>query len=226
MNNIFCLKRFLLLLRLQWSENKRVYILGILATTLILGIFFWLPNSWTPTDRIVRFNRDIVYPLGLIVSSVYFAFFFNSMNKKERGMFYFSLPVSTFERVTVVFVHTMIFAPVVLFAILNVIDFFSVKIFNNIHGTYETMYYKTFSIIALRSLFAKYLGFMSLYLFLMLIRFRYGKIGESINFLIIVLVFFSFRWTKVPFWDMLHVFAFLLPVCWMLIYFTMKLRET
>ena len=117
----------------------------------------------------------------------------------------------------------MVLAPVALFAILSIIDYFSVKIFNDIHGTYEAMYLKTFSTVALRSFFAKCIGYLSYCTILLLIELRY-KNGTGM--IIAVFLVLTNAMIKIPIVGTLGVFAFLFPVFWTLMYFEMKKRET
>ena len=145
MNQIFSFKRYVWLLKRQWYEKATSYKWGIVLMVLVVGLLFWLPNDWKSVET-PRLDQFKPFPLtAIFFLYIYGGWFFESLSSKHKKMFYFSLPVSPLERVTVAFTFVMILMPVLLLTVFNVFDFIFVHLFNHIHGTSVQMFFKTTS---------------------------------------------------------------------------------
>jgi len=222
MNQIFCFKRYAWLLKRQWFENAVNYKRGIALIVIIIGMVYVWVMHWNvskhPLDRM-----PIVFGVVMIFLSLYTFVFFDSLNVKSKGMFYFSLPVSPLERVATAFVFTMVLFPVFLFAVFNIFDFLFVLLYNYIHGTSEQMIIKLPLLFTMQNI----LGWMSICSISLLCSLIYGKNGHNVgSFLFVFIFIFSLNVLKIKLFAMLDFFAFLLPIVWITMYFFMKKRET
>ena len=161
MNQIFSFKRYWWLVKRQWYENAAIYKWGIVLMMLVNGLMFWLLGLWKTVVVAVpqNFPQHIPFPqfipslkstqeLVFFVSVIVFWFiyganFFESLTSKHKKMFYFSLPVSRFERIVVTLTFVMVFMPVVLLTVFSVFDFIAIQLFNHIHGVSEQMLFKS-----------------------------------------------------------------------------------
>jgi len=252
MNQIFCLKRYVGLLKRQWFENATGYKLGIALMALmvggIYGLFLWISFNQNLvgqniSEMISAVQIGLFAATGLLFLYVYSSKFFGSLVSKNRKMFYFSLPVSTFEKVVVAFTFVVVLLPVLILIVFNVFDFITVQLFNQIHGTSVQMFFKTpapFNSFGL--MFMMILSYLSYASVFVLGSLMFGKKGPDLS-IVFFIVFVSFyAWLKSYFGlhqkiydagnsmfiiDFIEnwVFIYLLPICWTAMYFVMKRKE-
>jgi hypothetical protein len=152
-------------------------------------------------------------------------------------MFYFSLPVSPLERVTVAFTFVMVLMPVLLLTVFTVFDFLFVQLFNHIHGTSVEMFFKTSSPFgSLGLMFVMLFSYLSLTSIFTLGSLMFGKNGIIItliaasfimlicSFILIKILSLSWADSNIIVGNVVSLF-FLLPVWWVLMYFAMKKKE-
>ena len=233
MNQIFSIKRYGWLLKRQWYENAAIYKWGIVFMVIGIPILFWLFGTWRLADN-PRLDQIRVFTIlpGIFVFLLG-ATFFESLNSKHKGMFYFSLPVSTLERIAVAFTYEMILMPVLVLTIFTVFDFVFVQLFNHIHEASEQMFFKTTIPNGSRIvMFVSLLVFLSFTSIFTICSLRYGKKGPMISVIFIVgfMIFFLLYRASV---GTLQVGDFFksnfsilpIPVCWTAMYFVMKRKQ-
>lgn len=109
MNQTFSLSRWLLLMRRHWMENGTLYLYGILTIIGAIGIslFFWVQSNhdYRQTDLFV------MYMFGLyVVGAIFASGSFDVLQKKEKGVYYLTLPASHFEKLlTLIVYNTLLF---------------------------------------------------------------------------------------------------------------------
>ena len=192
MNQIFSFKRYVWLLKRQWYENAAGYKWGIILMALSAGLLFFLYGDWKPVAHrsiIPHIDQNHVFFFTEIVFIfVFCSFFFENLTSRYKRMFYFSLPVSSLERIAATFTCVLAFIPLQL-AVFAVCDMIAVRLFNHIHGTSIQMFFKTVMSFEgtdylFHSLFC--LSLISMYLLGSLL---FGKKGRII--VIMVAIFFS-----------------------------------
>ena len=242
MNQIFCFKRYVLLLKRQWFENETSYKLGIALMALMVGVLFglflWI-STWTNTD--VSFfptlQMGIFAITGIIFLYKYGANFFNSLTSKNKKMFYFSLPVSAFERVVVTFSFVLVFMPILILTVFSVFDFIAVQLFNQMHSVSAQMFFKSLAPFgSLGKMFVMILSYMSYASVFTLGSLMFGKKGPIITIVFLIVYFSFYSWFSknidadysafiIDFMKN-YAFIYLLPISWTAIYFVMKRKET
>ena len=236
MNQNFSFKRYVWLLKRQWYENAAIYKWGIALMVLAVGVLFWLTSTWKPVVNPRLGQMETFSVTGMLFLYVYAAWFFDSLSSKHKKMFYFSLPVSSLERIAAAFSCVMVFFSVLYLSVFSVFDFIAVQLFNHIHGTSVQMFFRTgFSCYIEMSLFEVILRFLSIASIFTLGSLMFGKKGlvMSITFMIA----FGFIYFWICKWLMMfdlhnqnivinfHIFTYFLPVCWTMMYFVMKRKE-
>ena len=131
MNQIFCFKRYLWSLKRQWFENVVVYKFGAINMLLFIGFMFFAFSNLTSKPHLAQ--EPAFYVTSIINISIYGFAFFEFLNEKSKGMFYFSAPVSPLERLAVAFTYVMIIVPVLFLTVFFVFDALFVQIFNTVH---------------------------------------------------------------------------------------------
>lgn len=118
MNQIFSLTRWLQLVRRHWMENSKLFLYGTLSLIGAIGItlFLWLLSD----SHYTQYEILIFYLLGLfIVGAIFASGSFDMLQKKDRGIYYLSLPASHFEKLL-----TQIFYNVFFFTIIYSLCFY------------------------------------------------------------------------------------------------------
>ena len=107
------LSRLLKLIRKQWIENARIYLLSTLALAGILSLvfIFWLFNGS------LSFNEEtlyVIFTIGLYIGGVVFASMsFNMLTDKRKGVYWLGFPASHLEKLlTVIFFNLVVFTVV------------------------------------------------------------------------------------------------------------------
>lgn len=101
MNNIFQTKRFGLLLKRQWLDFGRIYLISLLVVAGILSLFYFLnlksdfdkPSSYALSFRVPLFSISGIIFLSIIASN-----YFAQMGQKSRAAIELLLPASITEK--------------------------------------------------------------------------------------------------------------------------------
>jgi hypothetical protein len=137
MNQAFSFNRWLLLVAKHWSENRKKYLLGILAITGIILIWF-LFNIMMERYRPMAFGTQVgTYFVGLfIVGCLYASTLFSDLASKPRGTNYLSLPASQLEKTLCALFYGIIIFFVAYTIVFYVADLIMVKVANSINYSY------------------------------------------------------------------------------------------
>jgi len=230
MNQVFSLKRYVWLIKRQWYENATIYKWGIVLMVLAPDLLFWVTNTW----KIVYYpdsnlNVETAMIVRMLFLYVFGALFFANMSSRRKKMIFFSLPVSTLERIAVAFTFVMVLMPALFYGITIIFDLTSVQLFDRIHGTSLQKYLKfgfPFIPLFFNSTLCCIFALGSL---------MFGKKGPAITVLVIVAFLFLLKWLLIwlaysvkigGYWGFLdNIMYYLFPVCWVLMYLVMKKKE-
>ncbi len=253
MNQVFSFKRYAWLMKRQFMENKKAYLWGIGILLAMIVLSFMMFGQWTHGKTTSYFGQEEVFLLNGFICLLFFAgTFYESFSSKYKGMFYFSLPTSSLEKLAVSFTYVMVLFPMVYIGIYYLADFFAVQHFNAIHGTDKSMYH----------LFSTDKEPILMILFLMpifaLCSLMFGKVGiVKTGFVVLAVVLLFVGLSKLvygqiipvkPVWETYskisfktdqtsilleannffggYVFWYLfIPVCWVVYYFKLKEKE-
>lgn len=127
----FSFNRLLQLVGKQWVENRRLYIISVLALTGILGICFVL---WIIFEG-SRHEESTTYIFGItglfITGTVYASTTYNMLNAKDTGIYWISFPASHLEK----FLVTLFFNLIV-FVVVYALIFFGLKFISEAYIQY------------------------------------------------------------------------------------------
>jgi len=233
MNDFFSFKRYAWLVKRQWFENAAIYKWGIVLMALSVGLLFWLVSEWK-TDANPRLEQVTVFFITLVLFLYsYGAWFFESLCSNHKRMFYFSLPVTSLERVAVAFLFVIVLMPILILLVFSLFDFFAVQLFNHIHGTSVQIFFTKPPFATKRLMIAALLTYLSNASFFTLFTLMFGKKGLVLSILCFIGFFLILGWLSQTFFagftfmDFIEsgFYSFFLPICWVAMYFVMKKKE-
>lgn len=124
MNNTFSLPRLGLLIKKQWFDNSRLYMLSALALTGLLALIFtiwWLVNRYD--YRFTEASTNIIFFIVLFVSGLVFASTtFAMLGDKAKGIYWLGVPATTLEKLVCGFFYSCI-----VFIVLYMASFWLIK---------------------------------------------------------------------------------------------------
>ena len=132
MNNTFDFNRFSLLVKRQWVENKKLFLMASFAIIGILAILNALIMRWQSgtTNEVARY---VFFNLSLFLSGSIFAnYVFKDISDKNSSTSFLLIPASHFEKFLTGILYTFILFPVVFLLLHYAVDFGFVSIGNNI----------------------------------------------------------------------------------------------
>ena len=205
----------------------------MIATTLLS---FWMSSNWKAIENPHLGQVGTFSIVGIVFFYIYGSNFFESLSSKQKGMFYFSMPVSPLERIGVAFTSVMVILPLIFLIIFFVSDFLFVQLFNYVHNTSEQMFFaKTSPLEQIRLPFVfalawSYLSYTSAYALGSLV---FGKNGVMITTAIVFIILAIFFWLRAVIYGSISVLDFfnspiffmIIPLCWGMMYYCMKRKE-
>jgi len=133
MNQTFDLNRWWLLVGKHWSENRKKYILSLIAITGLLLVWFFFVVA-IDNYRPLKFEVQVAtYFFGLIlVGCLYSSLFFGDLASKSKGINYLTVPASHFEKMLCALFFATIAFLICYTAIFYMLDIVMVKVSNAI----------------------------------------------------------------------------------------------
>jgi hypothetical protein len=135
--NSFSFQRWSLLVGKHWVENKKRYLLSVVAIFALLIFYFTfsqLANGEGPMDRGVQI---IGYFLGLFgIGCLYAGQFFSPLGSRSKGAFYLLTPASALEKLLCALLYVVVFFFVVYTAVYYLADLIMIAVANNLHPFY------------------------------------------------------------------------------------------
>jgi hypothetical protein len=129
MNQFFSFKRFSLLVSKHWADNKKRYVLSMVAFVGLLVawfVFTILVDSRFPMGTGIQM---ITYFFSLfVVGSFYASQYFRDLGSRSRGINFLLVPASAFEKVLCSLLYTVILFFVVFTALFYLVDVLMVSI--------------------------------------------------------------------------------------------------
>jgi hypothetical protein len=133
MNQVFDLKRWLLLVGKHWSENRKKYLLSLAAIAALMVIwysFILILERHTPFPEEMQV---ITYFIGMaIVGCLFGSLFFSEAASGPKAMHFLSVPASTFEKMLNALFYGVILFFISYTLIFYLVDFTMVKIANGL----------------------------------------------------------------------------------------------
>ncbi|MGC4036660.1 MAG: hypothetical protein QM764_11910 [Chitinophagaceae bacterium] len=137
MNHAFSFNRWLLLVSKHWSENRKKYMLGILAITGVILIWFLFNILMEPSYPMPFGTQVGTYFVGLfIVGCLYASTLFSDLSSKSRGINFLSLPASQLEKTLTALLYGVVIFFVAYTVMFYIADIIMVKIGNSVAQVY------------------------------------------------------------------------------------------
>jgi hypothetical protein len=140
MNQVFDFNRFTLLVSKHWSENRKKYLLGLLAMAGML--FFWY-SFVLLIDSGHSLGADTqvsTFFFGLAILGLFFgSMIFTELSSGPKAMNYLSFPASHFEKLACGLLYGVVFFFIAYVSIFYLVDFAMVSFGNSIAGTSQNL---------------------------------------------------------------------------------------
>lgn len=151
MNNTFNINRFGLLLKRQWLDFGKIYLmsLAVLGGIIITAYLFKipLPDRNHYVDDSGYLNMSFRYPLFLILGFIFISIiasgYFSSMGQKSRSILELLTPASTFEKFLCAIFYTSILSIASFLLLYFAIDIVFVKYINSFYNVFKQEPYNT-----------------------------------------------------------------------------------
>lgn len=194
--NSFSFSRLGLLIKKQWFDNARLYMLSLLALTGILVIVFVLWVTFNGSKRFDEQDTLVFYGIFLFVIGLIFASTtFNALSENARGTYWLTVPATNLEKLSSGLFYAVIAFPLVytmIFLLLRQVVFFSIKLNpdhsinyqNNIGAfiKYLTIIFVPLQILfVLGSVYFKRYAFIKTVLVLLIVVFVYSFLFQVIT---------------------------------------------
>ncbi len=110
MNNAFSFSRLWLLIKKQWFDNVKLYMLSILAVFGLMAIVFFI-WTWTSGPNYDEVETYIIFFVGLFVTGLIFASItFGALGDRPKGIYWLSVPATHLEKLICgIFYSTILF---------------------------------------------------------------------------------------------------------------------
>jgi hypothetical protein len=132
MNQFFSLKRFTLLVLKHWADNRKRYVLSVLAFTGLLIVWFVFMLLAEKDSLIFNDPQYITYFFPLFIVGTFFASsYFSDLGSKAKGANFLLIPASAFEKLLCSLLFVMILFFIVLTSVFYLIDMLAVSFYNN-----------------------------------------------------------------------------------------------
>lgn len=145
MNNTFNLHRFGLLLKRQWLEFGKIYLITLLVTFGIFIAFysFLLTNKVEFRPQRLDFREPLFIVLGFLFISVVASSYFAHLGQKARAAIDLMIPASTFEKFLAGIVFTAILSVASYVLLFYVVDLVFINKVLSFYNGHETSTYST-----------------------------------------------------------------------------------
>jgi hypothetical protein len=141
MNQFFSFKRFTLLVKKHWADNKKRYALSAMAFFGLLIIWFVF-TILTLSDEMIPMGKEvqtITFFFSLFaVGTFYASQYFSDLGSRAKGINFLLVPASAFEKLLCSLLYTTLLFFVVFTATYYLADILMVGIAKTISGTVQT----------------------------------------------------------------------------------------
>ena len=141
--NSFSFQRWSWLVGKHWVENRKRYLLSVIAIFALLIFYFTfslLVNGEGPLDRSVQI---VGYFLGLFgIGCLYAGSFFSPLSSRSKGAYFLLTPASALEKLLTALFYVVIVFWVAYTAVYYLADLIMIGIGNSLHPFYATSGFK------------------------------------------------------------------------------------
>ncbi|HTE26085.1 hypothetical protein [Flavitalea sp.] len=133
MNQVFDFNRFTLLVSKHWSENRKKYLLGLVAMAGMLFFWYSFVLLFSSERGIGTEMQMLTFFFGLGILGCFFgSMLFNELSSGPKAMNYLSFPASHFEKLVCGLLYGVVFFFISYTVIFYIVDFAMVNFGNSI----------------------------------------------------------------------------------------------
>jgi hypothetical protein len=137
MNQVFDLNRWLLLTGKHWNENKKKYLLGLVAIAALAIIWFSFRILVGPEDPMKEEQQLVTYHVGLyVIGCLYASLLFSDLADGPKGIHYLLVPASALEKLLTAILFGVILYFICYTVVFYVVDFTMIKVANGVAHNY------------------------------------------------------------------------------------------
>ena len=137
MNQVFDFKRWLLLVGKHWSENRKKYLLSLVAIVALLVIWYSFVLLVERHNPYPEEMQVATYYIGMAIAGCLFgSLFFSEAASGPKAMHFLSVPASALEKLLVALLYGVILFFICYTLIFYLVDFIMVKIANGLAERY------------------------------------------------------------------------------------------
>lgn len=138
MNQTFSFQRFSLLVAKTWSENKKRFLLSILAYISLVFVWFAFIMLTDELNPLAKGLQEVTFFFSLFLVGPFFASQgFSELASKTKGTSYLMVPASTLEKLLCGILYGIVLFFIVFVLAFYVADFLAVLIANTFHPSYN-----------------------------------------------------------------------------------------
>lgn len=137
MNQTFDLNRFLLLISKHWAENRKRYLLSVVAFMSLVLVWYIFTMLVDNSDPLAEGLQDITYYFSLfLVGPFYASQFFKELSGTPKGINYLMVPSSNLEKALCSIFYAIVGFIVVFTAAFYLVTTITVGLANFLHPDY------------------------------------------------------------------------------------------
>lgn len=138
MNQTFDFRRFSLLVGKHWADNRKKYMLSIVAFMSLILIWYVFIMLTDPLDPLAEGLQHVTYYFSLfLVGPFYASQFFKDLSSRSKGINYLMVPASTLEKTLCSIFYVVILFVVVFTVAFYLVNIITVGLANLIHPDYS-----------------------------------------------------------------------------------------
>ena len=139
MNQTFSFQRFLLLVSKTWSENRKRYLLSIMAYISLVFVWFAFIMLTDESNPLAEGLQEVTFFFSLFLVGPFFASqIFSDLGSKTKGTSYLMVPASTLEKLLCSLLYAIVLFFIVIVLAFYIVDFIAVLIANTFHPSYSS----------------------------------------------------------------------------------------
>lgn len=138
MNQTFNFQRWSLLVAKHWAENKKRYLLSIVAFMGLLFMWYLFIGISDPSDPFAPGLQHVTYYFALILIGPFYASqYFRDLSSRPKGTNFLLTPASVFEKFLCSWLYALVLFFVVFTAAFYLVDAIVVSLANVLHPSYS-----------------------------------------------------------------------------------------
>jgi hypothetical protein len=139
MNQVFNINRWLLFTSKHWNENKKKYLLSLVAIAALLTIWFFIVLLVEPGSAPYPYPmQSTTYFIGLfVIGLLYASLMFADLADSPKGIHFLLIPASAFEKLLTTFLFSTILFFICYTLIFYGVDVVMIKIANSLEYNYN-----------------------------------------------------------------------------------------